>query len=377
MKFGKIQIRYTSAWLKLPSLQTVVAVFLFLSLYVLIGINDTFWAPFLPSELSNRAASKTTIGIIVSASDAAGFLSGVYFMFFFKNIERRKFLFCFGDFIIGFACFLFCHLDKVATGTVYFLLCIATRSAKGCGITLMWCTGAPLLIQMFPKRTGSVCSWISAAISIGIVLGAPIGSFLYSTGGFKLPFSVIGVLQVLTSVLVYIAIPGGQEASREEKEFIATCKNALKFLSYEGVLLISLGATFAASSLGFLSVTFSSHLAAQYDIGSAQAGIYYLPFTLTRAVNAPVIGHIVDKGYARFIFAYMGCLLTAASFFLVYISQYFSGFFGSLVFLEIQLSIIGFRDFFSICEPPLPGSELCGCIILAHHNRTCLNITYT
>ena len=325
----------------LSSSRKIIALCLSLTLYVLIGLNDTFWTPFLPSELSDRGVSKSVIGIIVSASDAAGFISGVYFMFFFKNIQQRKFLLCFGDFIIGIACLLFCQLHKAASGTVYVLMCIATRSAMGCGITLIWCSGAPLLIAMFPKSTGSICSWISGAISIGIISGAPLGSLLYASGGYALPFYVVGGLQIVLPVLFFIGIPDQKEALSKSAEFSPTCKTALKFLSNSGVIFISIAATFAASSLGLLAVAFSPYLEARYSIGSTKAGSYYLPFTILRAVSAPLIGYMIDKGFAGVIFTFMGCLLTGVGFFIIYISQYFSNFLGSLAVLEIVIAIIG------------------------------------
>lgn len=327
----------------LANLQKAIALLLALSLYVLIGLNDTFWTPFLPNELANKGISKTLIGVIVSGSDGVGFLAGVYFMFFFKNIGQRKFLLCFGDFIIAIGCLLFGQLDKAVSGTPYVVMCFLTRACMGCGITLIWCSGAPLLIAMFPKWTGSICSWIAAAISIGIISGAPLGSYLYAKGGFTLPFWVVGSLQVVIPVLCYVGIPDqdrNHTSNNRQTVFEPTCKSAAKFLCNSGVLCLSVAATFAASSLGFFSVSFSPHLEAVYGIGSADAGRYYLPFTISRAVSAPFVGFLVDKGFSGVIFTFCGCLLTATGFFFIYLGQ-FVHVFDSFIALEVIIAIIG------------------------------------
>ncbi|XP_063718125.1 MFS-type transporter SLC18B1-like [Symsagittifera roscoffensis] len=325
---------------RLSNIRKVFVLLLGLSLYVLIGLNDTFWTPFVPSELAKRGVSKTMIGIIVSASDFAGLVTTVYFMFFFANIEKRKFLFCFGEVIVAIGCMLFGQLDKAASGTWFVIMCIITRFAKGSGITLIWCSGAPLLIAMFPKWTGSICSWISLAMAIGIIIGAPFGSWIYSLGGYSLPFWIVGGAQLVFPVLCYIGIP--QPNSQDDNEsFTPSVRTAMQFLTNGGVICLSIAATFAASSLGFFGVAFSPHLNDAYEITSTEAGNYFLPFTILRAVSAPIIGILVDKGFASIIFTFCGCLLTSLGFFVIFISQQANHFLGSLGMLEFVIAVIG------------------------------------
>ena len=86
-------------------------------------------------------------------------------------------------------------------------------------------------------------------------------------------------------ILVYICIKDKSDGSvieaEQNEQFTPSIKKAGKFLIHGGVLLISISATFAASSLGFFAVSFSPHLQKVYDINSEEAGKFYLPFTIS------------------------------------------------------------------------------------------------
>ena len=50
-------------------------------------------------------------------------------------------------------------------------------------------------------------------------MGPPVGGFLYSAGGFFLPFVVMGVLTLLMGVFIYIALPSNRDGSKRTRLF--------------------------------------------------------------------------------------------------------------------------------------------------------------
>ena len=320
----------------------ILALVLGLSLYVTAGLNDNFWAAFFPTEMAKRGLSKTTIGRIASAYDLAGIVFSASMMFI-QAPRKQLFLYCAGSFIVGVGCMSFGQLIHVPQGYIFILVSFLTRCVMGCGSTLLWCCGAPILISLFPKHTGRVCSLFEGATSAGSIFGAPLGSFLFALGGYTLPFWVVGVIQVILPFFYYIGHPKTKpcydEISTSSKNDISK-SGVLSFISHPGVLCLALSATITVSSFGFFNVAFALHIQQQFNVGSKQAGLFFLSFTVARLAIAPVFGLFIDKGYGGFIFSLFGCFLSALCFFILGMTPRLS-FLNNMIALEILLGVIG------------------------------------
>ena len=320
----------------------ILALGLGLSLYVITGLNDTFWTSFFPTEMAKLGLSKTTIGNIASAYDLAGLVCSILMMFI-QAPQMQLFLFCTGSVIVGVGCMTFGQLIYMPQGYIFIAMCFLTRCVMGCGSTFLWCCGAPNLISLFPKHTGRVCSLFESAASAGAILGAPLGSFLFALGGYTLPFWVIGMIQVILPFFCYIGHPKTKpcynEISTSSKKDISKA-GVVSFISHPGVLCIALGATITVSSFGFFNVAFAPYIQQQFSIDSKRAGIFFLSFTIARLAVAPIFGYFIDKGYGGFIFSFFGCFLSALCFIILAITPQIP-FLNNMVALEFILGVIG------------------------------------
>ena len=67
-------------------------------------------------------------------------------------------------------------------------------------------------------------------LGIGYCIGPVIGGFFYDCGGFYLPFMVIGILGIIFSIFIMVALPHKEsnKSGKGGKSFIITSPKILK-----------------------------------------------------------------------------------------------------------------------------------------------------
>ena len=382
-----------------------------LSLIVFVGIIATAWCPLLPNEFSDRGNSESTTGLVIASDEVANILSSVLFMRI-QNVKHRRYSFCIGACSLGILYMIFGQLMFIRSNTVFVILSIVVRISMGVAISSCFCSGSSLFLSMFTEDAGKIFSFISMSLSVGFILGAPIGSILYGIGGFSLPFLLVGSCQVILSIITFFILPTDHEKLKDaEKNTVLyselekqpsdrTCslpqskhinlsydlydekqpliqthllpqtKNsnlssdwkddtehstntdslsrskisekvtAFQFLTNPGVISLSLAVTITASTIGFFFVGLGPLFLAEFQIPSEKNGLYFLPFTITRALSAPVLGYITDLGYGNLCLTLFGCALSAVSLTILGVTG-FAYWLNNIVCIEILLAIIG------------------------------------
>ena len=72
---------------------------------------------------------------------------------------------------------------------------------------MAWSSSLGILMKIFPNKVARVMSWTQTCFGLGYMLGPGVGAALYQTGGFMLPFLVIGTLSTLFSIALVFTIP--------------------------------------------------------------------------------------------------------------------------------------------------------------------------
>ena len=76
-----------------------------------------------------------------------------------------------------------------------------------------------ILIKLFPDKAATLMAFTESFFGFGYTVGPALGSFLYETGGFRLPFFVVGGVGVFFAVMLLFAVPGvGRKKKKEEGE---------------------------------------------------------------------------------------------------------------------------------------------------------------
>ena len=228
------------------------------------------------------------------------------------------------------------------------------RLAWGCGYSIIWATAPPLLMSLFLKYPGLVCSWVNMSLCLGAVFGAPSGGLLYSKGGYTFPFWVVGLAQLFISLICFLGIPKNAGSQIfDTSNVVLGLKSVRALLTNSGVLSICCTLTFVCSIMGFISLELAPHLTNKYKIDIAETGKYFLAFTVASTLSSAVLGVLIDRGSAGVIFCFPGFMLIALSMFSISRLGSVSNQSISLIIFEILIAMSGI-GVYSVTNSSIP-----------------------
>ena len=253
----------------------------------------------------------STTGFIIASVHVASLTTSLLITIFELKVSN-KFYFCLGSLVISISNLIFGQLIKIFNADDAFIVAgVLARVLQGVGSSLFWCSGSPMLVTMYPNWTGKLMSCISFSLGTGIILGAPIGGFLYSKGGYILPFTFFGLVQFLLTVLCYIGFPtsSNQYLNDQQSDTFSVASlsrkgSFVRFLTTKGVPGVVITSALIASTFGFLFASFADYLRDEFGTNSSEAGAFFLAFTVSRVAFVPFFGILSDKGYSILIFSF-------------------------------------------------------------------------
>ena len=104
-------------------------------------------------------------------------------------------------------------------GSPYIIVCFLIRFVMGIGASMVWSTGVLIMVSLVPDYSERITSWTESCIGLGIAFGPPIGSFLYTFGGFLTPFLSLGIFQTLLTIVCIIYIPNPIKIENQRKPY--------------------------------------------------------------------------------------------------------------------------------------------------------------
>lgn len=139
----------------------------------------SLFAPFFPNEALKKEISQTQVGLIFGIFQLAFLLLAPIFGKYIDAIGI-KFLFVSGLFLSSSSEILFGFLKNCPNGTIYFVMCILCRCVTALGSAM----GQSFAICScyFPNRVSSIVALMQLFNGLGIMIGPPLGGFLYQFG---------------------------------------------------------------------------------------------------------------------------------------------------------------------------------------------------
>ncbi|XP_054553820.1 MFS-type transporter SLC18B1 isoform X1 [Talpa occidentalis] len=292
--------------------------------------------PFFPIEAEKKGASNTIIGMIFGCYALFDLLSSLVFGKYLVHIGA-KFMFVAGMFVSGGVTILFgaslvaqrlsaglrsCprplrrwfdprllpgHRRRVPHGT-------QTSPAARC--SPQQCTSVlllallPALALAFPNNVATVLGSLEVFSGLGLVLGPPLGGFLYQSFGYEIPFIFLGCIVLLMVPLNMYILPN-YECDPNKQSF-------WKLITLPKVGLIAFVIISLSSCLGFLDPTLSLFVLEKFHLPAGYVGLVYLGMALCYMVSSPLFGLLSDKRpHLRKWFLVFGSLITAACYMLL------------------------------------------------------------
>ena len=215
-------------------------------------------------------------------------------------------------FLTGGSIILFAFLDDVVDTFTYVGLAFAIRITQGLGASLYISATFSVTAALYPRQIGFVYGLLETANTIGRIIGPTVGGSLYSLGGFKLPFLVVGsmllgfgAISMLLLVVAGFFLPvldkletpkdtpnnntgKNKKAKDKEKSFVNYFKTSIHGW------ICSISIVTVSFAMSFPETTLSIYLAQLGMTDPSQVGLVFLLGSLAYAIVCIALGKLSD-----------------------------------------------------------------------------------
>lgn len=152
-------------------------------------------------------------------------------------------------------------------------------------------------------------------VTLGMMMGPPIGSYLFSVAGFPLPLLTFGLALIITAITSSFTIPSLTQSlalknSPDEKPI--SNREYLDVLKLpETMLAVACTALNVATDV-FVLINLEDHVR-HFDLTMVQVGFVYLCLFLSYGVSSPAAGKLGDKTDRELLLQGIGCICISGS----------------------------------------------------------------
>ncbi|KAF9020372.1 MFS general substrate transporter [Hymenopellis radicata] len=277
--------------------------------------------PVIPFELESLGYSdvSTLTGWLMFTYSAGLALSTVLVSMLAEKYQSRQIPLLIGNALHIGAQIMFMEAHK------YWLMCCA-RVLQGIASTMVWVVGLALISDVTPEaQVGRQLGLAISGLTIGTLMGPPIGGALYSRFGFRGPF-ILGTIFAFIDLIGRVLIierklgpssPDEEKADAEGHEpVVETQVQAPSFAR----VLITLGRSPRALVAGFIGMAYglltglqdtiiSLHLNKIWGLKSSKIGLIMLAAVIPTILAPPIFGWLSDRHGTAWIML-LGILFT-------------------------------------------------------------------
>ncbi|XP_038196256.1 MFS-type transporter SLC18B1 isoform X2 [Arvicola amphibius] len=265
--------------------------------------------PFFPKEAEKKGASNTMIGAIFGCYALFELLASLVFGKYLVQIGA-KFMFIAGMFISGGVTILFGVLDQLPEGPIFISMCFLVRIVDAIGFGAAITASSSILAKAFPNNVATVLGSLEVFSGLGLIVGPPLGGFLYQSFGYEMPFILLGCL-VLLMIPLNLCILPSYESDRGEHSF-------WKLVTLPKVGLIACVIIALSSCFGFLDPILSLFILEKFNLPAGYVGLVFLGLALSYTISSPLFGLLSDRmPNLRKWFLVFGNLITAVCYMLL------------------------------------------------------------
>ncbi|XP_045579615.1 MFS-type transporter SLC18B1 isoform X3 [Salmo salar] len=218
-----------------------------------------------------------------------------------------KFMLISGLFVSSVCTILFGLLDKVPDGATFIILCFIIRSVDAVGFSAAMTSSFAVSAKVFPNNIATVLGSLEIFTGLGLILGPPIGGWLYQSFGYEVPFMALGCfLFLMVPFNMYILPSFAADPSKD---------SFFRLFTHLKIVLICFAIFTLSSGLGFLDATLSIYAIDTFDLSPGYVGLLLLGLSLPYCLASPLLGIISDRfPSTRPWFMVLGGLFTATGF---------------------------------------------------------------
>nr|XP_046220602.1 MFS-type transporter SLC18B1-like isoform X2 [Oncorhynchus gorbuscha] len=262
--------------------------------------------PFFPKEAVKKGASQTVIGLIFGCYALCNLMGSLVLGKYIVQIGA-KFMLISGLFVSSVCTILFGLLDKVPDGPTFIILCFIIRSVDAVGFSAAMTSSFAVSTKVFPNSIATVLGSLEIFTGLGLILGPPIGGWLYQSFGYEVPFMALGCFLFLMVPFNMYILPSFDADPSKDSFF--------RLFTRLKIVLICFAIFTLSSGLGFLDAALSIYAIDTFNLSPGYVGLLLLGLSLPYCLASPLLGIVSDRcPSTRPWFMVLGGLFTATGF---------------------------------------------------------------
>ncbi|XP_068202801.1 MFS-type transporter SLC18B1-like [Palaemon carinicauda] len=272
--------------------------------------------PFFPKIAQEKGATATIFGMIIGTNCLTAFLVTPLVGKKLQHIGV-KFAFTAGLFCSGGCCVLSGFLEWFPPGALFVVMAILIRMTHAIANAGISTSTFAYIAAEFPDSVAKIFAFTRTTMNVAQMLGPVVGGALYSLGGFKMPFLVMGTIQmtmtfVAIGYLVDFKDLGDRGTNSKKREIQIT-----HLFAIPGIWLSFLTFVFSTMSNGFLSVTLEPLVLRKFNLGPLYIGLLFGLKDGANSLASPLWGWLCDRYRRVKIFILVASCLAFLSFVLL------------------------------------------------------------
>jgi multidrug resistance protein len=237
--------------------------------------------PILPSYAAEMGVSEWAIGLLFGSYSLGLLVTTPLLGGLTDRVGRR------GPMLGGVVALFFATLLFAVASN--FPLLVAARLLQGAAAAAPWIAGLALVADIYPEQSrGRAMGIALSGMTGGVLIGPPLGGYLYEWGGYHLPFLVAAAIVVLDALVILLLLV---EPPRK-----STARQPLRgLLRDRGILVASGAVVIAAAAWGLLEPTLPLYLESTYHVSPGVIGLIFGLATLVFGIATPMVGAMADR----------------------------------------------------------------------------------
>ncbi len=283
-----------------------------LVLYIAFALDTLLFGlvvPFLPGYLLAQGATSFVVGAVFAVY-ALGLLLATFPAGWLTDRIGARLVLLGGLVALLLATLLFAF----APGLAWLFLARALQGAAG---AVTWTAGLALITQLSDDHERPrLFARVFIATSLGSLFGPPLGGFLYTWGGFQMPFLVAAGLVLLDGLGRIIFLPG-RDVVRTARPAPGTMRALLRHSGFLIALLVTL---VGSALLAALDPTLPPLLASQFGLQPWAIGLFFAAILTSFIAIQPLAVSVMRRVPLELLIA-LALLADALAFLLLGLAQ--------------------------------------------------------
>ncbi|XP_042889245.1 MFS-type transporter SLC18B1-like isoform X2 [Penaeus japonicus] len=274
--------------------------------------------PFFPRIAQEKGASATIYGLIIGTNCLTAFLITPVVGKNLKTIGVH-FAFTAGLFCSGGCCMLTGLLEFFPGGTAFVLIAVLIRAVHATANSGILTSSFAFIAAEFPESVAKMFALTRTTMNLAQMFGPVVGGALYEVGGFKMPFIVMGSLQMAMTIFASFLLPHtSKEAATTKDEAKKESEVQIwRVFTIPGVWVSFLTFIFSTMSNGFLSVTLEPLVLRKFDLSPFYVGLLFGLKDGANSLASPIWGWACDRYQNVKLFILIASCFAFTSFFLL------------------------------------------------------------